>query len=100
MFILVVMVYHLKVYGNYVYKKIKRQLFTYAFLDLTAQILNNIVRGGRYGDKYYIVLFWNILYIYNLPGLLLTVAVLKFKCKDDMIMELSKLDYLAIVSIF
>lgn len=101
--IFLVMLTHIKKYGNYVYQRTKKKLiiffflvvFSYAYVIIAADI--HFSKAIKYAWFY---LLSSGLILLNTQVLFIAIAVLYYKGQEDLIMELSKLDYLFIVSIF
>jgi hypothetical protein len=86
-----------------VWQKTGSKLVFYFLLSTTIHALNTFIFEGV--ELMEIESFWsNILivtwYLFNFPLLMMSLAVIYGKGNEDMIMDLSKLDYLCIVSIF
>lgn len=99
--VFMVMFWHLFHYGRYVFTQTKWQLLIYFSLDFTAYFLSLAQQGSNVDEQevwvYYVLI---LCYFGHLPLLMMAMAVLWCKGREDVLMELSKLDYICIVSIF
>ena len=98
--------------GNYVFKTSFVKMTTYFVLSLVFYMTLDYFHGKRGQHLHFPgrddistwqdfqVWFFNLCYIYDLPQLLYAYCIVTLKGNTDLIMELSKLDYLLVVSIF
>ena len=88
------------------YKKTAKSLYIFFFVDMISYSLavlvytNERLNADVFNQDTFMWYFISICYFLNLPHILTGVSYLYLKSHSDLIMELSKLDYLLIVSIF
>lgn len=93
-------------YGHRVYKKTSKRLFIFFIVDMisysTAIVVytNERLNADLFTAQTFWWYFFTFAYTLNLPHILTGISYLYLKSHSDLIMELSKLDYLLIVSIF
>ena len=102
------MVTHMYKYGHYVFKQSFKDLLLYFCLSngtfllmcffMQYMIQNDEIDPSTWNN----IVAWiaNIVSILDIAHILYAISILTLKGNKDMIMELSKLDYLLVVSIF
>ena len=89
-----VLMVKMKGYGNYLFRKISNKMYLYFALDTTVYSFFIIVNYST-ANKFMLVG-----YLISFATMVMVAAVLYLKSTQDMLCELSKLDYILIVSIF
>ena len=86
-------------YQRFEYNRTSKPLFIYFLLDIFSYALVIIMFTLQRLNKDTLLILTG-LYMINFPQIIVGFAIVRLKDNKDFIQELSKLDYLVIVSIF
>jgi len=92
--------YQMKKYINYEYKRLYFKLGIYFVIDIFSYSISVYCFTSIRLSIHLYEHFSTLMFIINLPQILMSCGVLYLKDNKDMLQELSKLDYLIPVSIF